>query len=309
MRDYSSPMRRRLRAARRLVYASTRRTMWRDGHAIPAFWWDGHPNFGDDLTPWLLPRYGVLPIYRRPTAARLAGVGSILEFLPRSFDGMIWGSGLLEGREHRLPNAGVLAVRGPLTAELIGLREAVPFGDPGILVSRHMRAPKKRWQLGIVPHGHHRQHEGLRLLMRRCGARACVVNVHQGAGSAVRQIASCHVVLTTSLHGLVTADAFGVPAVWTTLEPPLSGGDFKFRDYEAALGQARSRFMPFDDEVTLDDIVVAARSADAATIRVMADELEKALRRLVQATDASCFPAEVRRALGSSHVGGHTASR
>lgn len=264
--------------------------MWRDGRVVPAFWWDGHPNFGDDLTPWLLPRYGVLPIYRRAASARLSGVGSVLEFLPSSFDGSIWGSGILEGREHPLPHANVLAVRGPLTAELIGLERPVPFGDPGILVSRHMKRPKRRWEFGIVPHGHHRQHVGLRSLAERSGDRVHVVNVHQGAAAVVREIAACDAVLTTSLHGLVTADAFGIPAVWTSLEPALTGGDFKFRDYEAALGEGRSRFISFDQQMTLADLAAAAHSATIEAVKEMSDSLEAALARLAESDSAPRFP-------------------
>ena len=80
--NYSGPLVRRLRQLRRIAIASTRPPMWRGGVVVPAYWWDGHPNFGDDLTPWLLPNYGVLPIHRVASRARLAGVGSILEFLP-----------------------------------------------------------------------------------------------------------------------------------------------------------------------------------------------------------------------------------
>ena len=77
--------------------------MWRNGVVVPAYWWDGHPNFGDDLTPWLLPDFGVAPVHRVAGRARLAGVGSILEFFPADWDGAIWGSGLMYGRPHPLP--------------------------------------------------------------------------------------------------------------------------------------------------------------------------------------------------------------
>ena len=43
---------------RRLAGAGVRPALWRAGIVVPTFWWDGHPNFGDDLTPWLLPLFG-----------------------------------------------------------------------------------------------------------------------------------------------------------------------------------------------------------------------------------------------------------
>nr|WP_232528435.1 polysaccharide pyruvyl transferase family protein [Microbacterium sp. MAH-37] len=190
-----------------------------------------------------------------------------------------------------MPGATALAVRGPLTEERIGASGAA-YGDPGLLVSRWVRRPSRRAAIVAVPHGHHRSHEGLAALLASEPGRASTVDVHQGAASAVREIAAGEVVLTTSLHGLITADSFGMPAVWTMLEPALDGADFKFRDYEAALTPGRSRYVAFDDLRTLDDVVRLAGTTDAARVAELSDGLERALRRLPEALpDAGRFPA------------------
>jgi hypothetical protein len=270
---------RRARAARRLAQAALVPEVWGRGQVVPAYWWDGHPNFGDDLTPWLLPKWGVVPVHRMPQHARLAGVGSVLEFLPPEFDGAIWGSGLMSDAPHPLPRARALAVRGPLTRDRIGAAGETAFGDPGLLVSRRMRHPAARWEVGFVPHGHHRSHAGFAAVAAATpGSR--VVNVHQSARRAVCEIASCRVVVTTSLHGLVTADAFGIPAVWTTLDPPLGGGDFKFRDYEAAVTPGRTRHVSWTDGIAPADLTRVAWSADADRVARLADGLVQAIRRL-----------------------------
>ncbi|WP_169053830.1 polysaccharide pyruvyl transferase family protein [Agromyces sp. H66] len=247
---------------------------------IPAYWWDGHPNFGDALTPWLLPKYGILPVHRGAPRARLSGIGSVLEFLPRSYDGAIWGSGLMLEQPHPLPDASVLAVRGPLTAELIGAQGPVAFGDPGLLVARHLRRPERRWRVGVVPHGHHRGGAELDELLRKIGPAAQVIDVHQEAAPAVRQIAACEMVVSTSLHGLITADAFGIPAFWTMLTPPLTGGDFKFRDYEAALTPGRTRFVALNEALASADIEAFASAAPYADVNRISDGLERALESL-----------------------------
>jgi hypothetical protein len=272
--------------------------MWRSGAVIPTFWWDGHPNFGDDMTPWLLPRYGVLPLHRMPRQARLAGAGSILEFLPGEFSGAIWGSGLMNEERHPLPEARTLALRGHLTRQLVGARGAVALGDPGILASRHIARPAKRWDVGLVPHGHHRQHSDFLALAQAGGGRVRVINVHQPAVRAVREIAACGAIITTSLHGLVTADTFGIPAVWSTLEPPLGGGDFKFRDYESVVTPGASRFVEFDPGTTLDRLVAAAARAPFETVKKSGDDLEAALAQLPAALgDLARFPLGLRAAL------------
>ncbi|MBM7502738.1 polysaccharide pyruvyl transferase family protein [Agromyces aurantiacus] len=277
---YSNTGRRRLRQLRRLAAAATRPTMWRGGVVVPATWWDGHPNFGDDLTPWILPEYGIAPVHRVASQARLSGVGSILEFLPEDFDGAIWGSGLMYGEPHPLPRAKVLAVRGHLTRELIGAPDDVALGDPGILVGRRLARPRAQWDVVLVPHGHHRRHEAFMSLAQSQGVRVRVVDVHQPAARAVREIASADAVVTTSLHGLVTADAYGIPAVWTMLEPPLSGGPFKFHDYESVITPGRSRFVAFDERMSLGDLVASASPAPSETVRRACDDLERSIARL-----------------------------
>lgn len=284
---YHAPLRRRARAMRRAASAALQPSMWHGGRVVPTFWWDGHPNFGDDMTPWLLPHYGVLPVHRRASQARLAGVGSILEFLPPAYDGAIWGSGLMNDNAYPLPSARVLAVRGPLTAERIGATGAFAYGDPGLLASRHIPRPPTRYRLGIVPHGHHRGNERLAALARSGGDAVTVINVHQGAAAAVRQIAACDAVFTTSLHGLVTADSYGIPACWTTMEPPLDGGDFKFRDYEAALTPGNTRVIPFADIASIDDLLSAGSTVPSGVVARQCALLVDVLSRLPDAGERS----------------------
>ncbi|MRX43679.1 polysaccharide pyruvyl transferase family protein [Agromyces kandeliae] len=277
---YTNPVRRRVRQLRRLAAAATHPAMWRGGVVVPATWWDGHPNFGDDLTPWLLPAYGVAPVHRVAGRARLSGVGSILEFLPGDFAGAVWGSGLMYGRRHPLPHAKVLAVRGHLTRELIGAPDDVALGDPGILVSRRVDRARVRWDVALVPHGHHRKHEPFMSMADAAGLRVHVVDVHQPAARVVREIAAADAVVTTSLHGLVTADAYGIPATWTMLEPALSGGPFKFHDYESVITPGSTRFAPFDEAAGLRGMLDAAGVAPRETVERASDDLERSIARL-----------------------------
>lgn len=278
--DYTNPVRRHARQLRRFLAAAAQPATIRHGVVVGAHWWDGHPNFGDDMTPWVLPRYGVVPVHRRPSAARLAGVGSILEFLDPDFDGAIWGSGLMHDRPHPLPKAKVLAVRGHLTRERIGAPDGVALGDPGILAARLMRRPSPRWDVGLVPHGHHRSHDPFLALAESAGLRVRLIDVHRTAARTVREIAACGAVVTTSLHGLVTADAFGVPAVWTTLEPPLTGGAFKFLDYESVITPGTSRYVAFDERMPLQELIGHASPAPRHTVAASCDALEAAIARL-----------------------------
>lgn len=293
---YENSTRRRARQLQRLGSAALQRPAW-GGPIVPTFWWDGHPNFGDMLTPWLLPRYGIVPVYREPRVARLIGVGSLIEFVDRDFAGALWGTGLMRDIAHPLPNATMLALRGPLTAERLGATVEPTYGDPGILVARHIAPPPPDGRIAVVPHGHHRDNQRLAGMVRSADAR--VVNVHQGAARAVREIAAARAVVTTSLHGLITADSYGIPAVWTTLDPPLTGGDFKFRDYEATVTPGRSRYVPFEDVESLDSLTSEAWVVDAAVVAALGNGLETALVSFAAelAAQSPSFPRGVGGAL------------
>jgi hypothetical protein len=88
--------------------------------------------------------------------------------------------------------------------------------------------------------------------------------------------------VTTSLHGLVTADAYGIPATWTVLDPPLGGGSFKFHDYESVVTPGATRFTPFDGPRGLGGLLEGAAVAPRSTVEMACDELERSIALLPQ---------------------------
>jgi len=53
---------------------------------------------------------------------------------------------------------------------------------------------------------------------------------------AVDEIRECRAILSSSLHGIIVAHAYGIPAAWVRFSNLLSGDDSKFRDYAASAG-------------------------------------------------------------------------
>lgn len=257
--------------------------MWRTGRFVSAYWWEDVQNFGDGLTSWLLPHYGFLPVRQLLPRARLVGVGSLLQRLDAGYTGAIWGAGAIRDDPRPLPEAHVLAVRGRHSADVIGARGAFALGDPGVLVSRIARRPRVRWDVGIVPHYTHRDSSVIAALQRRGGEAVRVIDVRRSAAAATREIAACSVVLTSSLHGLIVADSYGIPAAWTSLDPPLNGGDFKFHDYESVISPGTSRFLAVDHDTTVESLRRHARPADAGIVAGVGDALERALGGLDEA--------------------------
>lgn len=275
---FDGQLRRRGRQVGRLGASSLTPSMYPSAPLARAFWFDGIANFGDALTPWLLRRAGVMPMHSSVARADLVGVGSILEMLPDDFAGSVWGSGLLHGKPLDLPNARFLAVRGELTRDLVRAPDDVALGDPGILVSRFLKRPAVRWQLGVVPHHMHENDPLWRNVVASSDQRVRIIDVRRGPSAVLRDIARSAVIVSTSLHGLVTADAYGIPAVWSRMEPDLRGGRFKFDDYESVVTPGRSRFVELSGKADLCSAVRHAQALDSSRVTTMQDRLLKALR-------------------------------
>lgn len=278
---YSSSSARRSRQIRRLLAGAVRAARVRPPTLLRAFWWDGHRNCGDMLTPWLLPRYGFVPVLRPPELADLVGVGSILEMVPENYTGGIWGSGLMVEERRSFPSARFLAVRGALTAHLLGVGSDVPLGDPGLLMARHVPRAEHHGKIVVMPHGHHVHDPRFARLLAQTPELVRVVRHDEHPVEVARGISGAALVVTSSLHGLVLADSYGIPVVWVTTEIPLGGGDFKFRDHESVVRPSAPRHLRLTDATTLDDLRAAASEVPRDRVAELGDGLEAGLRGIL----------------------------
>lgn len=277
---YGGRLRRGGRATQRSARALITPQLYPKAVVVPTFWWEVVKNFGDLLTPYLLPEWNVVPILTPADRAALVGVGSLIQHLPDDFSGVMWGTGLIEDRRIDFPDATALALRGELTRDRLGNPEVLALGDPGLLLPRRIRRQTVRWDVGVIPHFSHRESPDLRRLIEGFTGSVTVVDVQRHPAAVGRQIAACRTIVTTSLHGLIIADSFGIPAVWVVMPNELYGGDFKFRDHETVAAPVRSRRMQLEEIENLRDAVTAAVPADENRIARACDGLVQAARRI-----------------------------
>ena len=162
-------------------------------------------------------------------------IGSILQRCTRH--SIIWGSGFISGNSVcPEPPLKVLAVRGPLTREkLLAMDIDCPevYGDPALLLPEiyPKRVPEAKYTLGIIPHYLDKKDKWLKKEFLK-DRRIKVIDIqNKNVFETVDEILACERIISSSLHGLIIPDAYGIPSLWIEFSQPLEGSGFKFQDY------------------------------------------------------------------------------
>ena len=70
----------------------------------------------------------------------------------------------------------------------------------------------------------------------------------------IDEIKQCDFIISSSLHGLILADAYQVPNVWIEFSDKVYRKVFKFRDYFSAVNRDTKDPVLITDKSTLDDL-------------------------------------------------------
>ena len=224
-----------------------------DNH-IPLFYWGGN-NFGDKISPYLIKKItgkAVVNIYNKKNVFGLISIGSIIQHIDRK-DMFIWGSGIMRGygkdvskKLSLLKPKKIAAVRGLKTRDYLVNRLGweVPeiFGDPALLMPRFYTPIKSEQGIVICPHYQH--YKKFKIFTRDF----TLINVEDDVEKIIDLLANASAVISTSLHGLIIAQAYSIPWVWLRIiDNPLKGDDFKFEDFFSTLDR---------DKVTIFNILL-----------------------------------------------------
>ena len=199
-------------------------------------WWlgskNGQGNFGDILTPFIFDYFGInytwVPSYKDADAIC---VGSIAR--RASAKTTVLGSGIIKKGERITPNSNWKFVRGPITRNrILELGGDCPelYGDPALLLPLIYNPviPQKH-KLGYIPHN-----VDYNIIVNDYDN---VINLRtNNYKRTIDQILMCESIISSSLHGIIVAHAYGIPAAWTESINPLKGDNVKFEDYFQSVG-------------------------------------------------------------------------
>lgn len=212
---------------------------------IRLHWWkefreDGLQNYGD-----LMSKYLVEKISGKKVVSTRSKYNKYCKIFSKHFyivigsiigasneNAIVWGSGIIS-KDQNVKGGKFLAVRGPRTrSRLLSLNHDVPeiYGDPGLLLPLFYN-PKvdKKYEIGIIPHfvDYDLVSNNYRIDKKMTMINLLTTNIEK----TTDHILSCKKIVSSSLHGIIIAHAYGIPAIWVKFSDNLSGDDVKFYDY------------------------------------------------------------------------------
>lgn len=209
---------------------------------LSLYWWkpdNGTTNFGDELSKVIVERI-VHQKMDRPSSSetKFLAVGSILHFAKTG--DIIWGAGIngkhLTSQDYQFSSLDVRSIRGPLTRDFLtrlGIHTPEVYGDPVLLFSQLFPEfkPIPIRDFLIIPHISE---------MHLFRSAENVVFPTENWEVVLRKILESRFVISSSLHGIILAESFKIPAklLRITANEPL----FKFADYY--FGSGRKTFSP-----------------------------------------------------------------
>ena len=235
------------------------------------FYYKKEQNFGDAISPTIVSHVAGREVKWAPHGScELYALGSLMKMIknnqkdPREKGRrpFIWGSGAMSGFNELkfLKNVRVALLRGPITAALLQ-RNDRQFGDTGLLIADALGENIQRQDvIGLIPHMHFVDDPRFVKIAAE-NPQIKLIDVRApDARDVVREIASCSHVISQSLHGLVTADAYGIPNTWLDPQGIHGGAMLKFHDYGAGIGRAMG--LP----ILADEIERVAANANTGTL-------------------------------------------
>lgn len=188
-------------------------------------------NIGDAISPFILDTF----TKHKPELAnsdeenKLLLVGSLLDIVKNGDTILGIGSNkpnfVLEAND----TMRFISVRGPLTRfQIKGADVPKNYGDPALLLPL-IYNPKieKKKKTGLVPH----------YVDKKYFPKDQIIDIEQDYKTFVDQILECDEIISSSLHGIIIAEAYGIKTKWVMYGDKIEGGEFKYQDYFLGTGR------------------------------------------------------------------------
>lgn len=251
-----------------------------------------YTNFGDILTPYILNKYKI-PIKHSSTNTNieLYGIGSLLDLVPNDYKGSVWSSGfLMPQKTKKTFLKSPSAIRGKLSLSYINYdNRPMTLGDGGLIIDRVYKPQNitKKYKLGIIPHYVDIDWADFDIKSFSIFSRPDVlfIDPKDNVETYINNLISCENILSSSLHGLVTSDSYGInngmfttPFSYKSLH--FNKGSFKFKDYYSVFNQEMPNYITLNENTSIELCISNCRQVNKPNIDTLKYYLVKSLHEI-----------------------------
>jgi succinoglycan biosynthesis protein ExoV len=196
----------------------------------------GRKNFGDDLNPWLWKKL-IPEILDDDEKSYFIGIGTLINSrLARNTEGatyrIIFGTGVGYGHIKLDTSYKVYCLRGPLSAQSLGLSESFALTDAAILVRRVFQSERSsKFKFTYMPHWS-QAGKGWEFVCQDLGFG--YIDPRWSVDKVLSSLGDTDVLLTEAMHGAIVADALRIP--WVPIVSHDSILSFKWQDWCMSMG-------------------------------------------------------------------------
>ncbi|HMQ07311.1 MAG TPA: polysaccharide pyruvyl transferase family protein [Saprospiraceae bacterium] len=257
------------------------------GETIPLRSAIGVKNIGDRLSATIVEHVSGKRVFNlfNNNKPHMIAVGSLLHTANKF--STLWGCGLMsaEFSVREVEGSQVHALRGKHSADFlmkegIRCRNDIAFGDPGYLIrelpeiKKLVKNVKKKYTLGLIPHYVDYTHP----FIQDCSTNeeVLILDVRKDYLTFMEDLLSCHAIASSSLHGLIFAEALDIPNVWIQLTDKVVGKGFKFRDWFSLSGIPQDKPIEINEQTRCTDLI---RNAEMHEMHIDIDHLIQSFPR------------------------------
>jgi Polysaccharide pyruvyl transferase len=191
-------------------------------------------NFGDALNPWIWPK--LLPnMFNGSNDKIFVGIGTILnDKIPKEQEKVVFGSGYGYGEKPIIDKKWrIYCVRGPLTANALGLPGQLIVTDPAILLRTiPFKKEPKIFPFSLIPHHKSSLYWDWGVIAKNRGIH--YIDPSQSVENIIRDICRSKIIIAEAMHGAIVADAFRIP--WIPIKAYKHILEFKWKDWCSSMG-------------------------------------------------------------------------
>jgi pyruvyltransferase len=207
-----------------------------------------YTNFGDILSPYIFSKFGMNLVYEEKNPS-IYGIGSLLHMCPNDYQGYVWSTGFMYNTKTLHLKNDPICVRGKLSKkQFINDTSNTHLGDGGLILEK-IYEPKIRgsikYTLGIMPNYCdivNMRDDPIEKFDVFNNPDVIMIDPRNYIETVINDIYSCENIITSSLHGLVVADSYGI-----------NNGCFKSRETNIAIHHMQDSFK-FKDYYSVFDM-------------------------------------------------------